>query len=654
MTRDPSNPRGLASGRTPRGLGIGLEIALVAILLAFGVILLYVPPHTTELRFDCAAYLAQSINIAEGLGNTLDMGGETLPGFYPPGYPAFTALFHWILGPDPYNGVTANFTAGLLTLLAVYALGRKLAGPPAGLLSGLLLLTSFAFRHVAHRLFSQMPSLLVVSLVGILVAHGWRAGGWGAAGRFLAGFLAGIAVLIRSSNVVLAPALALVSLLAKPPPERSRLGMAAPLWIGAGAAGLFMVLYNLNLYGSPMATGYMAWGFELESSFSLKYLFTPTFIHLDEAPWQLVRSVFGFGLLYAWPVALLVLVAAIPAWRFRKARPELWRTYLAMLSNTALMYVFLGLYFFRSPIYSMLTLPLIMPCAAAGLVALVLPGGMRGTGTNTTSTGDEIHGEGEGFGDGDKPKGASVIRTRLGLATAWGACLITAGCLVPGVLDSALLDPEGVKPTWEAKFFSGADETLEPDAVLVGSANPVLVEYFLLRGTERRYLYVSGRAEKQFRRLISHELKNDRIVPAEVEAYVKEHLAAGRNVYFCSLLPSNPGDTALFMRIFKFLRKRFVNEVAGQKDLLRFVKPRPPGPESGKRKTPDGKVGSRAGKSGTEEGGNDIGGRGGKKTGRKVPGGKKPGGKKPGGKTGGKTPFGKKTPRADSGGGNGR
>jgi hypothetical protein len=326
------------------------EALLVATLLALAFFLLPAPRASADLRFDSLYYAAQSVNLAEGRGNTLQLGGETVPGFYPPGQPACAAPLHWLLGADPQNPVLLSGALGAVTTLLVYCLGRRLAGPVAGAAAALLFLSCPPVRDVSRRILAQPLSLAGTAGVALLWARGARAG---------AGFLAGLLPLSGARDLALPVALAAAA-------PFSGGGARGALRAGAGlaAGGALLVAVNLAAHGRPLGAGYVGWGLPTGSWFSLGNVLHPEVTPPGEGPWFLLRSLTGFGPLYPWPVAALALVGVLRA-------PPAFRALAA--AGTLVPYLLLAPYWFRSILYLLPTLPFVFAAAAAGAVALCPP-----------------------------------------------------------------------------------------------------------------------------------------------------------------------------------------------------------------------------------------------------------------------------------------
>jgi len=89
---------------------------------------------------DAEYYNSVALSLAHGEGYAVRFADSGfLPGgpstvFWPPGYPAFLAAFHWLLGDSLAVARMANVLAGTLTVVPVYFIGRRLFSAPAGLL----------------------------------------------------------------------------------------------------------------------------------------------------------------------------------------------------------------------------------------------------------------------------------------------------------------------------------------------------------------------------------------------------------------------------------------------------------------------------------------------------------------------------------------
>lgn len=520
-----------ASVEAPRSSWLALEVVSVIGLLVLAALLLYAPRETADLKSDPSAYTAQSLGLLEGEGNTIRIGDEALPGFYPPAYPLAIVPVHWLLGYHPQNGVFASLGFALLALLLVYALGRRLAGPVAGAVAFLLLLGNELFGGVAHTILTQSFALCAVALTAILAVSSVASP---ASSRrckclaFSAGLVAGLSLLIRYQNFIFAGGLGLWALLSAQGSWRARLRTVAPLWTGVVLGGLVVMGYCAAAYGSPLRTGYHLWGFPFGGSFSLDHLFNPKlFEGPDRESWILVRCLTGFGPLYPFPVAVLWLVGTIVAWRRRATDPSLAAASLLTVVLNVVLFLILGLYVFRSPKYAMLGLPLIAVMASIGLVSW-----FRGR--------------------------------RIGGAPATAVPVLLASLfLIPAVQRSFLLGEGGRAKVGRGQaVIEGADVSLERDAVVLGYTDPILTNVVFVRNTERRYLYLDHRPEilTPFHEQARAEIGGAELTAESVAGYVAAHLTRGTPVYFLIPSPDNSTDAQRVLELHAFLAGKFTFE----------------------------------------------------------------------------------------------
>jgi len=535
-----------------------IECISLLVLLILSALILYTPKRAGNLDFDCAAYAAQSINIAQGKGNTIDMGDERIPGFYPPVYPALTALVHWICGTDIQNGVTANFIMGLLVLALVYLFGRRMAGGIGGALSLLLLLKSEVFQNVCQNIYSQIPSLLIIVLLGMLLIKGWEDGSWAWVFRFSAGLLSGLSILIRSSDVVFAPVMVLFALIAFPPRGNFRLRTAAPLLFGVLISAAIVLFYNHSNYGSPLTTGYMVWGFSMGEQFSLNHNSDPPYRKFNSFNCQLLRSAFGLGEIYPFPVALAALAGGVFAWRLRAIKPCLWRLSIATALLILLLYAFLSLYFFRTPLYTIITTPFVVIMASSAVVII-----------------------------------SRWLEVRYSIDRPWISIVVLAAVLIwqyPGVKNAALLQKDQKEAPNYLTLMEDASKKIEKDAIVMGNLDPVLAEYIIVHNTKRRYLYLSRLPYAIFKRIITKELgvypkmfkelslsiakhkkAGQPIEFPDHEKYIEKYKKAGRPIYISSILNTpHPVDRQLVAEVGKFLRKTYHIEMTEVSEFLRI------------------------------------------------------------------------------------
>jgi 4-amino-4-deoxy-L-arabinose transferase-like glycosyltransferase len=143
-----------------------------------------------------------------------------------PGYPAFLALVYTVFGESAAAVSLVQILVGVVTVALTFAIGRRLAGPEAGLAGALV----FALDPVSltfHEIL--MTEALFVFLVTAAAVAGLRAlSTSGAAAAAAVGFWIALATLVRPASYFLAlpVALVLAGLLSRAPSAR-RLAVAA-------------------------------------------------------------------------------------------------------------------------------------------------------------------------------------------------------------------------------------------------------------------------------------------------------------------------------------------------------------------------------------------------------------------------------------------
>ncbi|HEX5011237.1 MAG TPA: glycosyltransferase family 39 protein [Planctomycetota bacterium] len=474
-------------------------LLLAAALLLAGA-LLWVPTARVPLYYDMLAYSAQSLSLATGHGNTVSVRGEDVPGIYPAGLPALGALAQVVLGPDLRHAQAAVFVCALATLAAVYALARRVAGSAAGLAALLLLLSCAAFRDTARLTLSQVPTALAVALAACLWVGARRPGA-----LFVAGLVAGLSLLLRYANVCFPAALLAAELLAgarrEAPRGRSLLALLGGLAVAAGV----VLAHGALIYGSPLATGYPLWGFDAAGQFSLSHVFETASPKAPgaEGDWILVRALLGLGEVQSVAVVLLALAGTWALWRRRQSEAVAARLLLLGVLGVAAQALFLAGYAFRSETYLVPTLPLVAAIAGVGA--------------------------------------AWVVTERLGPQRAALAPLLAAAVLGAELLRDRPPD-EALQPALDRHdSLAAADGVLEPDAVLLTTSDPALVEPLLGSAPGRTFVYLGPYVSPVVERAGLAELDAERCSPTSVERCAKRQVAAGRPVY----LDQNPPPRGL-------------------------------------------------------------------------------------------------------------
>lgn len=158
---------------------------------------------------------------------------RTTPYGRPPGYPYFLAGIYAVFGLDPLIPRLVQMGLGLLNVLLMFFLGRRLLGAAAGLLSAALLAFYWAFPYFEAQL--TYPALAItLLLLAMLALSAWfnRPRFWAAVA---AGLLLGLFALLRPNGLLYVPVLACWMIWQSRERGRALLRGAIPLLLSVAA-----------------------------------------------------------------------------------------------------------------------------------------------------------------------------------------------------------------------------------------------------------------------------------------------------------------------------------------------------------------------------------------------------------------------------------
>lgn len=216
-------------------------------------------------------------------------GSALLPARTLPGPSFLQALTQWIHPDHPGYGIFAVWLCAALSLWFAFSMGRRFHGAAAGGWAILLLALSPAHGWYSRQLMSEIPwGLLILGSCGLL-ASGLRNPGRAA----LAGVLAGLGLLIKSSHllILIGMALALVAVHFRKERIRPAVGLAFLGGLAAGSLPAF--LYNRLVLGGWLTTAYHiywpGWA-SATTALNIHYLWAPPLINgtMGNAPYYLL------------------------------------------------------------------------------------------------------------------------------------------------------------------------------------------------------------------------------------------------------------------------------------------------------------------------------------------------------------------------------
>jgi 4-amino-4-deoxy-L-arabinose transferase-like glycosyltransferase len=242
----PSSPRARLAARAERTHSGGLRLsaeafALAALLAAAGTV--YARSLDSAANYDEGNYLAS----LDALRHGQTLGGDIFVD-QPPGWYLLLRVDAFLFGNSVSGVRTGLLLFSLLALVAAWACGRALAGPPAGLAAAALVAIAPPFPAFATRVEADPPAT-VLSLIALALAA------WAFRGRnrrslaFGAGSAFVLALSVKLLAIVAAPPLLAIALR-----RRDRWPTVAAVAAGGlVVAGAFLIAYAGVLH--PLWTG---------------------------------------------------------------------------------------------------------------------------------------------------------------------------------------------------------------------------------------------------------------------------------------------------------------------------------------------------------------------------------------------------------------
>jgi 4-amino-4-deoxy-L-arabinose transferase-like glycosyltransferase len=203
---------------------------------------------------DSESYWTLARTIAEG--RPYEFGSPDAKVFRTPGYPLLLAPLFLAGGePSPMLGRAVSAGFGTLAVLGVWWLGRRLFGPRAGWIAGIVAAVDpLAIATSALVLSDAAFGPLMIAELGLWMAA-WDAAPRGRSGMLAlaAGMIGGAAVLVRPSWLLFTP-FALLAGLALGPQRRRHLGIGVAMLVGLSAAMAPWWIRNARATGHFVAT----------------------------------------------------------------------------------------------------------------------------------------------------------------------------------------------------------------------------------------------------------------------------------------------------------------------------------------------------------------------------------------------------------------
>ena len=234
----------------------------------------------TPLLSDPEYYHATALSIAHGDGYSVAFsdegfhsGGEPTA-LWPPGYSAFLAPAFALAGDRLWAAWAMNALVGALTVVPVYAIGRRLFSPTTGFVGAAMAAVLPSFVFWAPVLLSETLFTFLFACAIAAIIHAFDRGEARPYRVIAVGFLIGLGALVRGQALVLLPIAAIWWLLESRQPMRAIQGVAASTivalvmltpWAMRNALVMDSPIllsanfgYNLRVGHAPYSTGHYA------------------------------------------------------------------------------------------------------------------------------------------------------------------------------------------------------------------------------------------------------------------------------------------------------------------------------------------------------------------------------------------------------------
>ena len=288
--------------------GLRKEIAhswAMDVLIVVGLLLLAwlgyfaTPRFAANLPQDSVDFAVPAVNLLERGRLAVSAYGHDFPSAHPFGTSLLLLPSYLVLGHFLGNGVYSLFCCAFGTIALTYAIGARLGGRLCGCLAALFLIANYGFWQYSQKIMSEVPSVfLATAALALLLAsrHRKRAAlMWLAAGGVL-----GFAITVRYDNILLlAPSLLLLPWEDTGWERMRRAGLFA---VGLAPFIITLAAYNQVTFGSPWRTSYRYWGLAGNASqplFSAEYVTKTGFMHLRLVEPGLAGIIDGNGTFYA-------------------------------------------------------------------------------------------------------------------------------------------------------------------------------------------------------------------------------------------------------------------------------------------------------------------------------------------------------------------
>lgn len=311
--------------------------SLFVVILIAAIWLYQRPYNVSDLTMepDSVEYALGSLQLLETGRYELIVQGHALPPRYPPWFSLMIMPAYMLFGHQPGNAIVPITVFALAGIAFAWALGKRIASVPGGVLAGLGVLAVPAYSMLAGFVMSDVPctAIMLGACVLYLRLRSRPSSIWF---DLLAGLLVAIAMLLRPVfGAMLLPFL-LVILRSR---ERFVCRVVA-LLLPVTAATAAAFAYNWATFGSPLRNGYHFWTpvpYDYPAlAFSLRYINGNAQVLLHTA----------FPILFVIAIALWCILKTKDRAGFDAVRRPLSHTLTFLILTTAPILLFHLVYFF--------------------------------------------------------------------------------------------------------------------------------------------------------------------------------------------------------------------------------------------------------------------------------------------------------------------
>ena len=477
----------------------------IFLLILAAVVALYRSPYSAsdlEISPDSVEYAIGAVRLWTKGQYSIVIEGKA----YPPRYPLLPSALlvpaYALFGPEPGNGILPVTLMAVAGIGLAWAMGRQVGGPWGGAAAGLALLAFPAYANWSRKIMTDVPSCVLMLAVCLLYQRARGAGELKLRTCLAAGGLAALATALRP--VCAAAVLPfLIPIFSMRKGEGIALRLVA-LFLPVTVPGAINLIYNAQVFGHPMRSGYHFWSPIPYDFFSLT--FSPRYVSIN------LRAIWHCGLAALLPGAGCLLMA-VRRWpdAFHTENPRHRRALVEFLVlGAGPMVLFHLFYFFAQDRFY-------LPAVA---VAVILAAGLMG---------------------------GLLQRFRPGLIS------VLMGLYLIAVLALRVFYPDA--PPLRRLAAERIRQHATEEALVISAIDPVYLEHYANPDAARRIIPFSRRVEYASKRIAPKRLSDPALVEREARQAVqfvaseqigqlKIDLRRGKRI-FLETLQLGPPDVSL-------------------------------------------------------------------------------------------------------------